>query len=145
MATAAVYFRFDGPGNGWGAARGTGSSKGADSNTAKDHAERQAFRMAIKTLQAWYDGSHAGFPGQGAEVKIWVDNIVCPQCQLWIIAGVLRNLSQFTFQPKLFVEVKNMGGTRITQAITRDYVWPDGIGHRGYERLADLKRVTMSD
>lgn len=145
MAKAEVFFRFDGPGNGWGGPRGYGSSVGADNNTAKNHAERQAWRMANGSLQQWYDSHHASFAGQGVEVKIWVDNIVCPQCQLWMVAGVLRNLAAFAFKPKLFVEVKNMGATRTTAAITRDYVWPEGIGHKGYERLADLKGLDMND
>ena len=107
MAKAKIYFRFDKAGNDWQGPYGEGSSLGADGNTAKDHAERQAWRQAQKGLQEWYDVRHASFAGQGVEVKIWVDNIVCPQCQLWMIAGVLRNLAAFEFRPKLFVEVKN--------------------------------------
>lgn len=144
MATAKIYFRFDGSGNDWQGPFGDGSSLGADGNTAKDHAERQAWRKAQKLLQGWYDARHAGFAGQGVEVKIWVDNIVCPQCQLWMIAGVLRNLAAFAFKPKLFVEVKNGGTTKMTAAVTRDYVWPVNLGHAGYEKFASLKNIDMN-
>ncbi|WP_024298824.1 hypothetical protein [Methylomicrobium lacus] len=145
MAKAKIFFRFDGAGNAWQGPFGEGSSVGADNNTAQSHAERQAWREAQKKLQGWYDTHRTGFAGQGVEVKIWVDNIVCPQCQLWMIAGVLRNLAAFEFKPKLIVEVKNMGGTRTTQAITRNYVWPVDIGHHGFEKFEALKGLDMND
>lgn len=138
MADARIYFRYSGS-TSWGTPQGTGSSKGKDANSAKDHAERQAWREAQKGLQAWYDGTHQNFAGQRAQVKIWVDNLVCPQCQLWMIAGVLRNLAKFEFKPQLFVEVKNSGGTQATDEVTRNYVWPVNVGHAGFETLAKLK------
>ena len=144
MAKAKIYFKFDKAGNDWQGPYGEGSSLGADGNTAKDHAERQAWRQAQKVLQEWYDARHASFAGQGVEVKIWVDNIVCPQCQLWMIAGVLRNLAAFEFKPKLFVEVKNGGSTKMTDAVTRNYVWPVNLGHAGFEKFEALKGLDMN-
>lgn len=147
MARARVYFRFDGQGNDWQGPFGDGSSAQTDRNTAGGHAEREAWREAQKQLQKWYDDRKKTFAGQNVQVKIWVDQLVCPQCQLWMIAGVLRNLADFAFKPSLFVEVSAMGATKITQAITRDYVWPAGIGHPGFETLAKLKaaNVTIDD
>ena len=46
MATARVFFRYSGNGNGWGGEQGSGSSTMADSNGAENHAERQAWREA---------------------------------------------------------------------------------------------------
>lgn len=147
MAKAKVYFRFDGPGNGWQGPQGSGSSQQADGNSAADHAERQAWREAQKTLQAWYDERKGDYAGQKVQVKIWVDQQVCPQCQLWMIAGVLRNLAKFAFKPELFVEVKSVGTTKITSAVTRHYVWPADIGQSGYETLSKLRSagVTLVD
>lgn len=147
MAKAEVYFRFDGPDNSWQGPMGSGSSQQADGNTAADHAERQAWREAQKTLQAWYDQRRDKYQGQKVQVKIWVDQMVCPQCQLWMIAGVLRNLAAFAFKPELFVEVKALGTTKITAAVTRHYVWPADIGHAGCETLGKLRSagVTLVD
>jgi hypothetical protein len=61
-----------------------------------------------------------------------------------MIAGVLRNLGAFQFNPKLFVEVKNGGSTQMTAAVTRHYVWPVNVGHVGYEQFESLKGIDMN-
>ena len=137
MAEAKIYFKFE-QGD-WQGPYGDATSRGSDNNTAANHAERQAWRIAQKVLQAWYDQRKDNFANQRVSVKIWVDNIVCPQCQLWMIAGVLRNLGAFQFKPKLFVEVKSGGGTQLSGEVTRDYVWPVNLGHVGYETLNVLR------
>ena len=139
MATARVFFRYSGKGNGWGGEQGSGSSTMMDSNGAENHAERQAWREAQKKLQSWFDSTHQNFDGS-PEVKIWVDQTICPQCKLWMIAGVLRNLAAFEFKPKLFVEVRSSGHTRINE-VTRDAIWEAGMSdHNG--TLAQLSAAT---
>jgi hypothetical protein len=143
VAKAKVYFRFDGPGNGWQGPQGEGSSRQADGNTSRNHAERQAWRQAGKGLQAWYDQRVAHAADQGVEVKIWVDQVVCPSCQLWMIAGVLRNLGAFAFRPKLFVEVQGMGSIQMME-VTRNAIWPVNIGHGNVQTLSALKAAGVS-
>ena len=145
MAKAKVYFRFNGNNAGWQGPYGEGSSQQSQGHGAENHAERQAWREAQKKLREFYDTNKANFSGD-VEVKIWVDQLVCPQCQLWMIAGVLRNLASFEFKPKLFVEVKT-GNKTNSMEVTREAVWSVDIGHAGVETLTLLKQknVTIRD
>ncbi len=126
MATATVTFRC---GNHVKHGMGAGSSSAVDGNETERHAERQAYRSARKQLQPWHDQNQANFAPASTTVDIIinVDQAVCPSCQLWMIAGVLRDIQKFPFAlrtARLFVKVKNLNEMQVT----RDNIWPVDIG-----------------
>ena len=133
MAKATVWFQFED--HDWQGPFGEGSSTMTQGNGPEKHAERVAWREAQAGLKAWHDKKKEAFKNAKVNVKIKVDQIVCPSCQLWMIAGVLRNLETFSFKPSLYVEVETSTGKRLTGEITRDYRWPVGIGHFDAESM----------
>jgi hypothetical protein len=147
MANAAVYARFKVAGAGWNGPFGEGSSTMSDRARGADnsgtHAERVAWRAAIDgnnrgNLNAWYDGANANFPGLNVQIKIAVDQLICPSCQAWLAKYVLddvRTLTASARSVEVLIEVTS-GGRQRMMGLGRTTKWADGISHGAIPDLA---------
>jgi hypothetical protein len=141
MAKAEIYARYKGKDAAWSGPFGDGSSVMTDRSRGTDnsdsHAERVAWREAISkdnkaNIDAWYAGSNKNFADDGnggkpnVQIKIAVDQIVCPSCQAWIVTTALKDLGTLACaaarKVELFVEVKSAGST-VVIGVTRNSPW----------------------
>jgi hypothetical protein len=135
MAKASVFTRFNKKDMGWSGPWGTGESSMADHQRGVDnsstHAERQAWEKAMapangQNIQAWFNAAERNFPELGVQIKIVVDQQVCPSCQQYILETVLTQMKTLKVGKRslqLFVEVN-----KTIIGVARDTVWPKEIG-----------------
>lgn len=143
MANAEVYCKWasqndgDRGQGGWSGPFGSGGitmSKGGGINPLANHAERQAWKVAWPQVRQHLATTQGHFPNQEFEVKIWVDQAVCPACQKWMVVEVLRHLGQIPHQwndipgVKLYAEVTSGGSTGRVH-VTRTAQWPVQVGN----------------
>lgn len=142
MANAEIYARYKTKGGGWSGPFGTGEStmlqhqRGVDNSDS--HAERQAWREAIdknnkSNIDSWFDKTKAGFADSDVQIKIAVDQLVCPSCQKWIVDNCISDLAALKCsserKTELLVEVKS-GGSNVIIGVTRNSPWSSKVGQR---------------
>ena len=139
MAIAEVYSKWSSQGagvrgaGGWGRKGGPANAGGGGGVlAAAAHAEREAWREAWPVIRTHVRASRVNFPADRYEVKIWVDQQICPSCQKWMIVEVIAHLKQLStahagLRVELYAEVRRMGVDKKTR-VQRSTVWDNDIG-----------------
>lgn len=142
MANAEIYSKWssqtDGNrgGGGWSGPHGRGTAAFSTAGTISavtNHAERVAWREAwIGKIETHIRGSINNFLGQTYQIKFWVDQQICPDCQKWLIIDVITHLKLLPtkfpgLRVELYAEVLFSNVTRKVK-VQRSTVWPVEIG-----------------
>ncbi|NWL80870.1 hypothetical protein DM872_28855 [Pseudomonas taiwanensis] len=148
MANAEIYTKWSGQSDGsrrsggWSGPHGSANATGAGGIVAlNQHAERLAWKAAWPSrIRAHIQQTIGNFPNQTYQIKIWVDQQVCPTCQKWMVIDVIGHLkllqqSYPTLKVELYAEVLFAGVTRKIR-VQRTTVWPVEIGNQStYQNL----------
>lgn len=145
MANAEVYVKWSSQndgirGQGAWSQKGSGGAQGGGSSGVLDtrhHAERTAWKEAWgrntqDNLRAHVTQTRGGFPNDRLQVKFWVDQQICPDCQKWLTVNVISELKQLAANHQglvveLWAEVRFAGNTNRLR-VTRTSTWPVTIG-----------------
>ncbi len=155
MANVRIYSKWDQQGT-WNGPWATSTASYAVNSSlvpVSSHAERLAWKEAWPDkFRKHINDSLTFFPDTRTyEIKIWVDQQICPSCQKWMIINVISDLKQLkdyiSRQPNprnlpckvnLWAEVRRQGTDNKIQ-VHRDTVWPGNIGF--CEKYSDMPSV----
>jgi hypothetical protein len=147
MANAEIYCKWSNQNDGnrgsagWGGPYGRGAAGGGGGIVAlRNHAERVAWKEAWPEIRQLVDDTIDNHEGHAFQVKIWLDQQVCPSCQKWMIIDVISHLKQLQHKyPKLrvelYAEVLRAGVTHRVR-VQRSTLWPVNVGNKA--TYADL-------
>lgn len=150
MANAEIYTKWrDQPGGnrgtGWSGPHGHANASGAEGLVSLSlHAERLAWKSAWpNAIRTYIRGSIKQFPGQPLQIKIWVDQQICPTCQKWMVIDVISHLKLLkmefpTLKVELYAEVL-FARTTTKIRVQQTTVWPKSIGNQStYQDLPEI-------
>lgn len=144
MARAEVYSKWSTQGNGnrggggWSGPHGTGEAAHAGGGgiiPINQHAERVAWRAALPNIRRHVQNTRDHFANDNKyQIKIWVDQQVCPTCQKWMVIDVISHLKQLKqtypgIKFEFYAEVIFANVTRNIK-VQRSTTWPVEIGNQ---------------
>ncbi|EUB75067.1 hypothetical protein PMI27_001243 [Pseudomonas sp. GM41(2012)] len=150
MANAEIYTKWrdqqgGNRGSGWSGPHGSASASGAEGIVElNQHAERLAWKAAWpNAIRTFIRTSIKQFPNQPLQIKIWVDQQVCPSCQKWMVIDVISHLKLLkqefpTLKVELYAEVLFARKTEKVR-VQQSTVWPVTVGNQStYQNLPEI-------